>query len=296
MLAVSVAACGGGQDKSQVVGDAGLDVCGLVSDDTVTELQDAAGEKAEPVEDLKTGAETFIECRITRGVALGFAVRAVPGEPSAESMVSGPYDSPAEPLEGFGDSAVIGSNSYDGVRIAVTVGDQELLVDSNFSDRADGTITRDEVIALAKEVSAELGTDKPGAIRLPQACPEPADAMLAKTVGTVVVARGSVADDGSTRCSYAGQDRRATLAAVNASTAMSTMALADSDPKDRTTVDGDQALFDDDQLAIFAGGSCVISASASPLGASLTDQRPEADRRADAVELARFVKKSIGCP
>jgi hypothetical protein len=62
-------------------------------------------------------------------------------------------------------------------------------------------------------------------------------------------------------------------------------------------VDGDRAQFDTrGGIVVWVGDSCLISAGSSPLGCTLADQRPESELRDEAVELARYVRKSIGCP
>lgn len=290
---------GGG---TAIVGDQGLDVCGLVSDETVADLQEGFGDKpVAPAETLKSGAELFVECRVVPSPAVGFAVRAAMGGPALTALSAGTGVSSgvaAEPLAGIGDEAMISTNSYDGVRIVARVGDQDLIVDSNVYDNGDSdTITRDDVVALAKEVAANLGDEKPGAVRLPKACPSATGSTVQEAVGTVLVARGSAASNGSLTCTYVSEQRTATLASVVGNQGMSVMAQADSPPENRIEVDGEPALYDDsDGVAVFVGDECVIGASASPVGWALADQRPESEQKAEDVALATFVKKEIGCP
>lgn len=296
-------ACGSGSGDAVSAGsspgaDAGLDVCGLVSDDTVNELQSTSvDEQGKPVETLMTQAELFVECRINAGVEVSYAVRGAPGGPDLESLVDGAYGEPAEPLPGVGDEALIGTNSYDGVRITARVGDQELVVDSEASGGSgEGEIGRDVVIALATEVAGGLGDEKPAAVRLPSECPSTSDEVVKRAVGTALVARGT-ATDGGVACSYVGDARMLKLSAGDADRGMSLMAQADSPEQNRTEVDGDPALYDDrDGVIVFAGRQCVLGASASPVGWGLADNRPAAKQRDEDIELVKFVKESIGCP
>ena len=171
ILAISATACGGGSggddgDPTAMVGAKGLDVCGLVSDKTVSELQATSeDEQRAPAEDLMSDAETYVECQIIRGVVVGFAVRAIPEGPTAEMLTEGPYGEPPKPLAGVGDKAVIGTNTYDGVRIAASAHGQEVVVDSEFDDSHDPEISRERLIALAKEIVSNLTDERPAAIR-----------------------------------------------------------------------------------------------------------------------------------
>jgi len=301
-LLLVVGACGSDHDDKEDAGtgtnDAGLDVCSLVSDETVEKLQATSGDpQGKPSEGLMSSAELFVECRIVAGVEVGFAVRAAPGGPELESLSEGPYGDAADPLPGVGDEATIGTNSYDGVRITARVGDQELIVDSDVQDRGDGDgISRDAVIALATEVAGNLGNEKPAAVRLPKACPSTSDDHVQEAVGTTLVARGLSTDRGVT-CSYISEDREATLSAGTGNRAMGLMAQADSEEENRISVDGDPALYDDrDGVIVFADDDCVLGASASPVGWGLADQRPESQQRDDVIELVKYVRESIGCP
>ncbi|MCD9198372.1 hypothetical protein [Aeromicrobium wangtongii] len=282
---------GNGGDRSQTSGDAGLDVCSLVSDDTVKDLQArSADEQSKPHEGLMRGAELFVECRINTGVDVGFAVRAAPGGPGLETLVEA-----AQPLDGIGDQAYIGDNSYDGVRIAARVGDHELIVNSDayIGSSGDG-ISRDDMIAVAKEVASALGQEKPGAVRLPEACPPPSDPQVQKAVGATLVARGSASGNSWVECNYVSDARTLTLAAVAATGKFSAIAGG---PDTLVEVDGDQAQFDTaGGINLNVGDTCVLRAESSPLGWAPADQRPESERREEAIELVRYVKESIGCP
>ncbi|AWB92703.1 hypothetical protein [Aeromicrobium chenweiae] len=288
---------GAGDAAGEDVNDAGLDVCGLVSDDTVERLQGASADpQGTPSEVLMRGAEMFVQCRVVSGVELGFAVRAAEGGPGLESLAADDdSEMPAEPLEGVGDEAFIGTNSYDGVRIVARVGPQEVVVNSNAY--TGGEIGRDDVIALAKEVAGNLGDELPGAVRLPEDCPSTGAEEVRGAVGETVLARGSATSDGSVTCSYASADRVATLSAATGDEGMRVMALADSEEGSRIEVDGDQGLYDElDGVVVFADDGCVLGASAKPLDWGLADQRSESERRDEAIELVTYVKESIGCP
>ena len=163
----------GGDATSGAPATSGLKVCDLVSDETVDRLQKASIDpQPAPRETLRQGLETFVECQVIRGVELGFAVRAVDGGPTLDEQLASGTDAPAEELPDVGDEAWISSNSYDGVRIGARVGSQELIVDSNYQDD-DEDYGRDTVIALTKEVAANLGDDRPAPVVLPEACPAP---------------------------------------------------------------------------------------------------------------------------
>lgn len=302
-LALVASACGssdggsggGGGDRAELIGDKGFDVCGLVSDETVSRLQSAAEVESEPVEDVFDEAPSFISCTVVSDVKISFAVRAVESVQTAESLVEAKYDVRPDQLPGVGDSAVIGTNTYDGVRIAATSGGQEVLVDSEFQDDGD-RITSDDIVALAKEVVSNLGAERPAAIVLPRACPQPTAEKVEELVGTLVLARGAVAENGSVACRYVGDDRLMSLSAYTGDSGFNLMALGDSDPEDRVEVDGDQGLFDDEQLVVLSGKDCVLGASLSPFSDGLADQRPEQEIRDEAIDLVKYVKEEIGCP
>jgi len=301
ILALSVAACGGGSggddgDPTAMVGDKGLDVCGLVSDTSVAELQAVSEDKqGPPREDLMSDAETYVECRIVSGVKVGFAVRAIPQGPPAEMLTEGAYGQPSEPLPGVGDQAVIGTNTYDGVRIAASAHGQEVIVDSELNDDHDPEITRDRLIALTKEIISNLTDERPAAIRLPKACPHTTDAKVQDTVGEVIVARGGATDRG-VACHYVGKTRHLVLSAARGSRGFNLMAQADSDPRNRAEVDGDPALFDGSQIVVFGDDDCVLSADASEVKVPLAYEKPKRSSRAEAIDLVKYVKKEIGCP
>jgi hypothetical protein len=296
---VLAAACGGGDQEERSSGgsgDDGLDVCSLVSDRTVQKLQKTSIDRqGKPSEIPMRGAEMFVECRIISGVEVGYAVRVAPGGPALETLIEGAYDEPAEPLPGVGDEALIGINTYDGVRIVAHVGDQELIVDSHVAD-GDDEITRDVLIALAKEVAGNLGTEKVERVRLPKACPSTSDDTVTRTVGDPVTARGSATSAGVT-CSYIGQERKVTLSAVDGDHGWNLMALADSPAENRIEIDGDPALYDDrDGVAVFSGDTCVLAASVEPVAHGMADTRPDDEQRDEEIALVKHVKESIGCP
>lgn len=294
ILLLALAACGDDEadDGAAMTGDQGLDVCSLVSDATVEKVQASSVDaQGKPVEVLMTGAELFVECRINSGVDVGFAVRAAPGGPDLSSLVD---DSSGQPLPGVGDEAYIGANTYDGVRLAARVGDHELIVNSNqyVGSDADG-IGRDDVIALAKEVASTLADEKPAAIRLPKACPSPSEEKVEGAIGTALVARGVVTDDGSVTCDYVGEARALSLSAI-APKGYSAYATGDDTSVE---VDGDRAQFDGNGgILVFAGDTCVLRAAATPVGWALADQRSLPEQQEDAVALVKYVKTTIGCP
>ena len=115
-------------------------------------------------------------------------------------------------------------------------------------------------------------------------------------VGAVAVARGAVADNGSVGCRYAGAERRMSLGSSVGNSGFNLMLQADSDPENRIEVDGDPALFDDEQLVVFSGEDCALVASVGPFGDGLADQRPEEEIRDEAIDLVKYVKEEIGCP
>lgn len=299
-LVVTLAACGGeSEDRAAAIDDGGLDVCSLVSDETVEKLQSTSVDpQGEPAETLMEDAELFVECRIIGGVEVGYAVRAAPGGPMLEELVASSREAAPEPLAGVGDQAMIATNTFDGMRIAVRVGDQEVIVNSNaYVGEEEGEISRDDVIALAKEVAGNLGDEKPGAIRLPKGCPSPTAEEVQDAVGTTLIARGTAASNGSVSCSYVSDDRKATLSAVSGNQAMGLMALADSPEENRIEVDGRPALYDEfDGIVVFADDECVLGAAAGPLGWSLADPASESERRDRTIELVKYVEETIGCP
>jgi hypothetical protein len=307
VIALTTTACGSedaetaGADGGNATGvqDPGLDVCSLVSDKTVKTLQATSEDpQGQPAETLMENAETFVECLIISGVEVGYAVRAAPGGPELESLLDDDRGFPPEPLAGVGDEAMIGTNSYDGVRITARVGDLELVVDSNaYVDDDDGGISRDDIIALATEVASNLGTEKPGAIRLPKECPSTDASQIRKFVGQTVLARGRAASNGSVTCTYLGAERKVRLAAVLGDRTMRLMSLADSSDEMRLEVDGNEALYDQrDGIVVYADQDCVLAASAVPVAWGFADQGSEEDRRAETIALVKYVDKSMGCP
>lgn len=271
-----------------------LSPCSLVSRTTLDEIREAAdvpsGASApDPGVGLKDGDEQFVACGLV-GSHLTVGVQGVDTGRSLEEIIGTDGDGSPEPLDGVGDEALIGMNSWDGYRIVAREGQDVVMVDSRFNaDHSD--VSRDQLIDLAEEAVAGLDGTKLEPIDLPSACPAVDHERVTNEMGPVMIARGVDKQDWVS-CQYAGEASFMNLSVVKVDPATVTMMQADSQ-EDPVDVDGDPAYFDhSDTVTIVASETCLITAS------TYDEDKPRSDEelRATVLELAEFTRDEIDCP
>lgn len=276
--------------------DAGSTPCDLLSEETLdavtAALEGSASETGDPVVGLFPGQESFVSCSFAGGM-LNAGVRGFDDGRTLLAVTTGSYaDTAPEPLTGVGDAAYTTTNSYDGIRVTAQVGDDLVMVDSQFADRDDPTLPADLLVDVARELSEGVAAADVPLAEVPDTCPEPDDSLVTDQVGEVRLARGSAGDAGVV-CSYVGDGAVTTIAARTTNLGLLAMGVAEAGPP--VDVDGNEVYVVDEQAVLVASDTCAVTATREPLGWALAGTDDEDDERQNLLDLVAAAYERLGC-
>lgn len=181
----------------------GLDLCGLVSEETLTPLREAFDTDDEARVKPLYGAQTFLSCTvggvIDPAIAWGVRDPQIATNPAVDDLVgswAASGDVSEIDLDGASAQLVQSvrpdySGAADRFRVVFEFDGLELLIDGTGFDEAEHDLdeAREFVVDVATEVAANMDGTGPTPVDLPESCPDVDDPRLIEALdGEIVVA------------------------------------------------------------------------------------------------------------